>query len=67
MQDHCLCLHDITALTLTLSSPVPLLPPEAEPAVFPTTPLDLTVLRDAFTVAVEKRMMSDVPFGASMG
>eukprot|EP00798_Chlamydomonas_sp_ICE-L_P001783 gene1783-33201_t len=29
----------------------------------PSTPLDLALLRDTFTKAVEKRLMSDVPFG----
>ncbi|MEW5307978.1 MAG: hypothetical protein WDW36_010344 [Sanguina aurantia] len=36
---------------------------EATPQRFPSTPLDLTALRVAFESAVEKRMMSDVPFG----
>lgn len=30
---------------------------------FPNTPLDLTLLRTSFETAVEKRLMSDVPFG----
>lgn len=33
------------------------------PQVFPSTPYDPVVLRKAFEAAVEKRMMSDVPFG----
>ena len=36
---------------------------EATPERFPSKPLDLTGLREAFETAVEKRMMSDVPFG----
>lgn len=36
---------------------------EASPQRFPSTPLDLVALRVAFESAVEKRMMSDVPFG----
>ncbi|PNH12145.1 Asparagine synthetase [glutamine-hydrolyzing] [Tetrabaena socialis] len=36
---------------------------EAKPQVFPSTPYDAVVLRKAFEVSVEKRMMSDVPFG----
>jgi asparagine synthase (glutamine-hydrolysing) len=36
---------------------------EAVPMQVPTTPFDAATLRDAFVRAVEKRMMSDVPFG----
>ncbi|GAX77656.1 hypothetical protein CEUSTIGMA_g5099.t1 [Chlamydomonas eustigma] len=36
---------------------------DAKPERFPSTPLDLTVLRSAFEKAVIKRLMSDVPFG----
>ena len=34
-----------------------------EPSVVPTTPLDLTTLRETFEIAVRKRMMAEVPFG----
>ena len=36
---------------------------DAEPHRYPSTPLDLTVLRTSFEKAVIKRLMSDVPFG----
>lgn len=36
---------------------------EATPERFPSAPLDLVQLRTAFETAVEKRLMSDVPFG----
>lgn len=36
---------------------------EATPPVTPSTPYDPKVLREAFEAAVEKRLMSDVPFG----
>mmetsp|Transcript_4497 Transcript_4497/g.7583 ORF Transcript_4497/g.7583 Transcript_4497/m.7583 type:complete len:584 (+) Transcript_4497:64-1815(+) len=36
---------------------------EATPERFPSTPLDLTLLRTTFEASVEKRLMSDVPFG----
>jgi asparagine synthase (glutamine-hydrolysing) len=36
---------------------------EACPPRTPTTPYSPTVLREALVTAVEKRMMSDVPFG----
>ena len=36
---------------------------ESVPPAFPSSPLDLVVLREAFIKSVEKRMMSDVPFG----
>lgn len=36
---------------------------EAKPQRFPDTPYDPVVLRKAFEASVEKRMMSDVPFG----
>ncbi|KAL6757147.1 hypothetical protein V8C86DRAFT_2630165 [Haematococcus lacustris] len=36
---------------------------EAKPERFPSTPLDLRLLRTSFEAAVHKRLMSDVPFG----
>lgn len=36
---------------------------EAQPPRTPSTPYDPRVLREAFEAAVEKRLMSDVPFG----
>lgn len=36
---------------------------EANPQRYPSTPYDPVALRHAFEAAVEKRMMSDVPFG----
>ena len=36
---------------------------EAQPERFPSTPLDLAVLRQSFEKSVVKRLMSDVPFG----
>jgi asparagine synthetase B (glutamine-hydrolysing) len=38
-------------------------PPQAKPPVTPSTPYDPVLLRKSFEAAVEKRMMSDVPFG----
>lgn len=36
---------------------------EAQPGRIPSKPVDLPALRTAFETAVEKRLMSDVPFG----
>ena len=36
---------------------------DAKPERFPSTPLDLVLLRTSFEKAVVKRLMSDVPFG----
>ena len=36
---------------------------DAKPERFPSTPLDLVLLRTSFEKAVIKRLMSDVPFG----
>ena len=48
----------------TRLTPRPRAPPQASPPVTPAAPYDAAVLRAAFEAAVEKRMMSDVPFGA---
>ena len=37
--------------------------PLVHPQVFPSKPLDLGELKNAFEKAVIKRLMSDVPFG----